>query len=194
MNWTSQIKTARLILRPHQESDYEDWYAGFSGRLPQQHPYDPGQEDISHCDRAWFSKLCQRQQQTALKDQSYSFGVFCRATNQHLGNIDLSTLRRDENQWAILGYEIHNQYWRRGFGKEAVRAALMSGFTDLNFHRIEAQINLDNHASIALAKSAGMQQECIRRRFIYENQQWVDHWIYAAIPPDLGITEKSPTR
>lgn len=134
MNWTLEIKTTRLILRPLQESDYEDWHTGYSNRLPQQHFYDSGQEDISHCDRAWFTGLCQCQQQTALKDEIYSFGVFCRDTNQHLGNIDLSTLRRSENQWAILGYEIHNQHWRQGFGKEAVRAALISGFTDLNFH------------------------------------------------------------
>lgn len=192
MNWTPQIETARLTLRAYQESDYENWRVGYLGRLPQQHPYDSGQEDISHCDQAWFSNLCQRHQQAALEDKSYCFGVFSRTTNQHFGNIDLVTLRREENQWAILGYEIHNQYWQKGLGKEAVRAVLICGFTHLNYHRIEAQINLDNQASIALAKSVGMQLECIRRGFIYENQQWIDHWIYAAIPSDLEISEKPP--
>ena len=186
------ITTERLTLRPLQESDYEQWYVGFSSRLPQQNQHDPGQEDLSHCDRAWFSGLCDRNQQAAFADQLYTFGVFSRKTDQHLGNIDFTTFRRADNQWAVLGYEIHNQHWRQGFGKEAVRAALISGFTDLNYHRIEAQINLDNHVSIALAKSVGMQPECIRCGFVYENSQWVDHWIYVAIASDFGFAEKPP--
>jgi RimJ/RimL family protein N-acetyltransferase len=51
---------------------------------------------------------------------------------------------------------------------------------------------LDNQASIALAQSVGMQKECIRRGFFYENEQWVDHFIYVALPSDLGLVEKPP--
>lgn len=192
MSWTLTITTKRLILRPQQVSDYEQWYIGFSNRLPMQHKHDPGRENLEGCDRAWFLQLCQHHQQLALSDQVYVFGVFSQKTNQHLGNIDLSTIRRADNQWAVLGYTIHNQHWRQGFGKEAVQATLISGFTHLSYHRIEAAINLDNLASIALAKSVGMKQECIRRGFIYENEQWVDHWIYVAIPSDLDLSEKPP--
>ena len=149
---------------------------------------------LEHCDRDWFVNLCQRHQQQALTDQVFVFGVFSRQTEQHLGNIDISTIRRGEYQWAILGYEIHNQYWKQGFGKEAVRAALMAGFETLRYHRIEAAINLDNQASIALAQSVGMRKECIRRGFLYENEQWVDHFIYVAVPSDLDLVEKPPMR
>ncbi|MER2181783.1 MAG: GNAT family N-acetyltransferase, partial [Desemzia incerta] len=41
----------------------------------------------------------------------------------------------------------HNHFWRKGYGKEAVNAALNLAFEKLNYHRIEAHINLDNHAS-----------------------------------------------
>lgn len=61
-----------------------------------------------------------------------------------------------------------------------------------NFNRIEAAINLDNSTSIAFAESIGMKKECIRRGFIYENEQWVDHLIYVAIPRDFGLEEKPP--
>ncbi len=191
-SWNLTLSTERLILRSQQPSDYEAWYQGFANRLPPQHKYDEGLVDLAGCDRQWFSELCQRHQKRALLDRDYIFGVFLRETNQHLGNIDLSTIRREENQWAILGYSIHNQYQRQGFGKEAVKAALIAGFETLNYHRIEAAINLDNEASIALAKSVGMQKECMRAGFYYENQQWVDHFIYVALPSDLGIIEKPP--
>lgn len=190
--WTLTINTERLLLRPQQPSDYEFWYSGFSGRLPKQHQYDDGLVNLEHCDYQWFVNLCQRHHQLALNDQVYVFGIFSRQTNQHLGNIDISTICREENQWANLGYGIHNQHWQQGFGKEAVRAALVAGFETLGYHRIEACINLDNQASITLAQSVGMQRECIRRGFVYENEQWVDHFIYVAIPSDLGLVEKQP--
>ncbi|MGF1482377.1 MAG: GNAT family N-acetyltransferase [Cyanophyceae cyanobacterium] len=191
-DWNLTLSTERLILRPQQPSDYEAWYAGFAGRLPSQHRYDAGLVDLTECDRQWFSDLCQRHQKRALLDQDYIFGVFLRETHQHLGNIDLSTIRREENQWANLGYSIHNQYQRQGIGKEAIRAALVAGFEELNYHRIEAAINLDNKPSIALAKSVGMEKECMRRGFYYENEQWVDHLIYVALPSNLGLAEKPP--
>lgn len=190
--WTLTIPTERLILRPQQPSDYDRWYAGFAGRSPSQHQYDDGLVSLDHCDREWFIDLCQRHQQLALSDLVFVFGIFNKQTEQHLGNIDLSTIRREEYQWAILGYGIHNQYWKQGFAKEAVRAALVAGFEILHYQRIEAAINLDNQASIALAQSIGMQKECIRRGFLYENEQWVDHLIYVALPRNLDLLEKRP--
>ena len=37
-----------------------------------------------------------------------------------------------------------------------------------------------------------MKRECVRRGFFYENERWVDHLIYAAIPPDLSLNQKPP--
>jgi [ribosomal protein S5]-alanine N-acetyltransferase len=73
-----------------------------------------------------------------------------------------------------------------------VRAALRAGFESFGYHRIEAAINLDNYISITLAQSVGLQKECVRRGFYYENEQWVDHLIYVALPHDLGLIEKPP--
>jgi [ribosomal protein S5]-alanine N-acetyltransferase len=190
--WTLKIETERLVLRPQKPSDYEAWYAGFSGRLPQQSKYDEGQVSLEGCGIAWFSGLCDRHQEQALSDYAYIFGVFSKQTAQHLGNVDLSTIYREEKQWANLGYSIHNQYWKQGFGKEAVRAVLIAGVENFGYHRIEAAINLDNHPSIALAQSVGLQKECVRRGFYYENEQWVDHLIYVVLPSDLGLAEKPP--
>ena len=180
--WKLTITTKRLILRPQQPEDYQLWYEGYASR----------QLDMTGCDRDWFIELCHKHQKLALEDRCYIFGVFCQSSERHLGNIDLSTIRREENYWANLGYSIHNPYRRQGFAKEAVKASLMAGFQQLDYHRIEAAINLDNYASIALAKSVGMKQECIRRGFYYENDRWVDRIIYAAIPSDLSLDQQPP--
>jgi [ribosomal protein S5]-alanine N-acetyltransferase len=183
-HWPLRIETDRLILRPQEPRDFKAWYDGFVNRSPARSTYDEGQIDMARCNPDWFLGICERHQEQALRDYAYILGVFSKQTHQHLGNVDLSTIQREQKQWANLGYSIHNQHWRQGFAKEAVSALLIAGFQDLAYHRIEAAINLDNHASIALAKSVGLQQECVRRGFYYENEQWVDHVIYVGLAED----------
>jgi [ribosomal protein S5]-alanine N-acetyltransferase len=190
--WVLKIETERLILRPQQPEDYQSWYAGFANRRLQQSKYDEGAIQLDSFDQEWFKNSCKFHQAQALSDDAYIFGVFSKQTNQHLGYVDLSTIQREEKQWANLGYSIHNQHWKQGFGREAVKAAIIAGFDTLGYHRIEAAINLDNHLSIALAESVGLAKECIRRGFYYEDEQWVDHLIYAAIPSDFGLVEQPP--
>lgn len=191
--WPITIETERLVLRSLELSDYQACYDALAGHLPKQHQYDDGQVDLEELDADWFTDACELHRESALKDYCYNWVVFHKETHQHLGKIDLLTIHRGVFQWANLGYVIHNQFWRQGFGKEAVTAAIKAGFEKLQYHRIEAAINLDNHASIALVESVGMRRECIRRRYWYENDQWVDHLIYVALPSDFGLSEKPPS-
>ena len=170
--------TARLVIRPLKKDDYQNWLNEFEERLPSQNYHDQGKLDMSECTQEWFYHLVDKHQELAHTDNEYIFGVFSKTDGTHLGMIDFSTLARDDFQWGRIGYTIHNQYWQNGYGKEAVNAALTLAFQQLNFHRIEAHINVDNTPSMKLAESVGMELECIRKGFIYENGEWTDHFIY----------------
>lgn len=37
-----------------------------------------------------------------------------------------------------------------------------------------------------------MKKECMRLGFFYENEQWVEHLIYVALPSDFGLANKPP--
>ncbi|MFT4415775.1 GNAT family N-acetyltransferase [Fredinandcohnia humi] len=173
-----KTETNRLVIRPLEEEDYFTWLTQYKKRLPSQHKYDEGNIDMSICTIEWFGNLVKKHQEMAVDDKVYVFGVFRKIDNIHIGTIDFSTIMREEFQWARFGYSIHNQFWRQGFGREAVKAAIDLAFQKLHYHRIEAHINLDNIASIMLAKSVGMVYECTRKGFIYENDEWTDHLIY----------------
>ncbi|WP_110114461.1 GNAT family N-acetyltransferase [Bacillus sp. CGMCC 1.16541] len=172
------IESERLIIRPYYVSDYPHWLAQYEQRLPSQHKYDEGKLDMSACTKEWFQEFVKKNQASANEDRLYIFGVFHQEAYTHIGAIDFSTLLRDDFQWARIGYQIHNHFWGQGYGKEAVKLALQLGFEQLNYHRIEAHINLDNDASIHLAKSVGMEYECTRKKFIYEDGAWTDNLIY----------------
>lgn len=173
-----KIETERLIIRPLMNEDYNIWLNGFENRFPSQNRHDVGKMDMRECTVEWFHHLVEKHQAFALSDSTYIFSIFTKVDGSHIGMIDFSTLARDDFQWGRIGYTIHNQYWKNGYGKESVNAALNLAFRQLQYHRIEAHINLDNTPSIKLIESVGMQFECIRKGFIYEHNEWVDHLVY----------------
>lgn len=171
-------ETERLVMRPLREEDYKQWLEGFHNKLPSQNKYDDDKTDMSECTQEAFNDVVQKHQELAIKDEVYVFSLFRKKDNKNIGYVDFSTIMRDEFQWGAIGYRLHNQFWRQGYGKEAVKEALHIAFKSLHFHRIEAHINLDNTASIHLAESVGMKFECIREKFIYEFGGWTDNLIY----------------
>jgi len=171
-------KTDRLVIRPVKVSDYHEWLRGFNDRMPSQHKYDDGRIDMEDCTKEWFSSLVDKYEQLAKSDSAYILDLFLKDDGRHVGTIDFSTLAREGFHWGRIGYTIHNQFWGRGFGKEAVKAALSIAFTELGYHRIEAHINVDNIPSERLAKSVGMEFECVRKGFIFEFGEWTDNLVY----------------
>lgn len=169
--------TGRLILRPLHPDDFESYRQALSERKSSQHLYDPGRPEISRLTKAKFIDMIQQRKAMKEEDGTYVYDIFHKE-GSHLGHADITTLIREEFQWGMLGYMIHNQHWNRGFGKEAVQEILCAAFEDLHFHRIEAHINIDNYPSISLAEKVGMTYECVRRRFIHENGAWTDNLVY----------------
>ena len=172
-------ETDRLVIRPLQETDYKQWLEGFNNKLPRKNKYDDDKMDMGEWTQEAFNKMVQKHQKLAMKDEICVFSIFRKTDNKNIGYVDLSTIMRDEFQWGAIGYRLHNQFWRKGYGKEAVAEALNIAFKKLQFHRMEPHINLDNTASIRLAESVGMKFECKREKFIYEFGQWTDNYVYS---------------
>ena len=172
------IETERLIIRPFEHDDYKNWKAGFDRRLPSQYKYDDGYSNKSSYTKEWFVDWINGFQQAAEKDEMYILGIFRKEDGVNLGKVELFTILRMDYQWAMMGYSIHNQFWKNGYGIESVKAATNLFFTTLNFHRIELHINTDNEPSKRLAHRAGFTFECTRERFSLENDEWTDFLIY----------------
>lgn len=174
-----QSETERLVLRPLQNEDYNRWLEGCRDRLPSQYKYDNNKIDLSGWTQQKFNEdVVSKFKEYADRDKVYVFGVFRKSDQKQVGKVEIETIIRDEFQWGLLGYTIHNQFWRNGYGKEAVKEALNIAFKNLEFHRVEAHINIDNEPSLKLAKSVGMEFECIRKGFIFEFDEWTDNIVY----------------
>ncbi len=172
------IETNRLIIRPFEKGDYKEWDSAYRNRLPSQYKYDEGFIDDPSYTQQWFDEWIQKYEQSAAKDEMYVFGIFRKEDGVNIGELELFNILRMDYDWGMMGYSIHNQYFRRGYAKESVQAVTDFFFYHLHYHRIELHINVDNKPSLQLAESAGFRYECTREAFYYENGKWTDMLIY----------------
>ena len=87
-------------------------------------------------------------------------------------------------QNAYLGYYVGALHARRGYMTEALQLMLRYAFVKLRLHRLEANIQPRNVASIALVKRAGFRQEGFSRRYLKVCGRWRDHERWAIIAED----------
>ncbi|GES47985.1 hypothetical protein Rhsp01_07230 [Rhizobium sp. NBRC 114257] len=67
---------------------------------------------------------------------------------------------------------------------EAVRLAVAHAFDAVGLHRVEANIQPGNHASIALVKRLGFRKEGFSPKYLKIGGVWCDHERWALLADD----------
>ena len=101
-----------------------------------------------------------------------------------LGFFNLSHITRGSLQSAYLGYAVGSTFARQGYMREAIELVLHEAFVTLRLHRIEANIQPGNHASISLARGAGFSREGFSPRYLKIAGRWRDHERWAILAED----------
>ena len=92
-----------------------------------------------------------------------------------VGVANLSQIFYGSFQNAYLGYYGSVDYAGQGLMTEGVRLVLNHAFDTLKLHRIEANIQPGNTASIKLVKRLGFANEGFSRQYLKINGEWRDH-------------------
>lgn len=82
---------------------------------------------------------------------------------------------------AYLGYYLDTQVAGRGYMFEGISLALDYAFKDLDFHRLEANIQPGNERSIALVKRLGFRLEGFSPKYLFIDGAWCDHERWAIL-------------
>lgn len=102
-------------------------------------------------------------------------------SNEIVGVINLNEIIAGAFQSAYLGYYGMLSFSRKGLMTDAMRAAIAYAFGDLGLHRLEANIQPENLASIALVRKLGFQREGYSPRYLRINGEWRDHERWALL-------------
>jgi ribosomal-protein-alanine N-acetyltransferase len=109
------------------------------------------------------------------------FVVCLGSTKQIVGFVSISRIERASYEKGVLGYGAFIPYQGRGYMTEGVRLAVRYGFERLGLHRLEADIQPGNVASLRVAAKAGLRREGYSPELIRIDGVWRDHERWAII-------------
>lgn len=119
--------------------------------------------------------------------------LICHSTDKHIvGVVNLSQIFYRAFQSAYLGYYMHIDFAGQGLMTEGIRLGINYAFYTLDLHRVEANIQPENTASLHLIKRMGFTREGFSRRYLYINGEWRDHERWALTVEDWPSIPPSP--
>jgi ribosomal-protein-alanine N-acetyltransferase len=167
----------RVLLRMPRETDRAAFSDGVRASERLHDPWlDPGDPD------AWFDRLLARN--TTETDRSL---LVCRLDDgQIVGTFNLSQIFFGPFRNAYLGYYAFEPHAGHGLMRQGLRLLLAHAFDDLGLHRIQANIQPGNEASIALVHGAGFRKEGFSERYLMIRGARRDHEQWAITVEDLS--------
>ena len=132
-------------------------------------------------DPVTFDALLRR----ARRDDFSVLLVTRRSDRRIVGFFSLSQIFRGSFQNAHLGYAVGAPFAGRGYMAEGLELVLRHAFGWLGLHRVEANIQPGNGASIALVRRSGFRNEGFSPRYLKIDGQWRDHERWAILAEDF---------
>jgi RimJ/RimL family protein N-acetyltransferase len=183
MDWQQlpTIKTDRLLLREISAADVDDFYNVYSNPEVMRYWSTP---PLPNKDAA--SKLIAQIHEGFSRQELLKWGIALRADNTLIGSV---TLFHPDfiHRRAEIGYVLGRPYWRQGYMQETLNAVLNYAFTVLNFHRIEADVDPRNAASVKTLEQLGFQREGYLRERWHVNGEIQDAFFYGLLRSDWKL-------
>ncbi|RAS63946.1 RimJ/RimL family protein N-acetyltransferase [Lentzea atacamensis] len=171
------LKTDRLLLRPFEERDLDDFHAYRS--LPDVHRYLYNEAP----DRPEFEELLAKritEDELTGEGQRLALAVYWPEAGRVVGDVVLKWLSEADRQGEI-GYGFNPDFQGKGLATEAAAVMLKVGFEQLGLHRIIAQCDPRNEPSWRLMERLGMRREAHFREFEIFKGDWGDLYVYAML-------------
>jgi [ribosomal protein S5]-alanine N-acetyltransferase len=109
-----------------------------------------------------------------------------------VGVFMLNQIVRRLFQSAYMGYYAEQPYAGQGYMTAGLQLVLRHTFTSMKLHRVEANIQPENVASIALVKHAGFRLEGFSPRYLKISGRWRDHQRWAMTIDDWRRLRRRP--
>ncbi|NUP80806.1 MAG: GNAT family N-acetyltransferase [Nonomuraea sp.] len=119
------------------------------------------------------------------------FLIRVRETGEAAGTVNINSIIRGRYQGASVGYAAFAPSAGRGYMTDGLTLALRHAFTGLRLHRLEANIQPDNKASLALARRLGFRYEGLSPAYLYIDGAWRDHERWSITAPNPWTPDPS---
>ncbi|MER7719726.1 GNAT family protein [Streptomyces flaveolus] len=172
---TPSLHTARLRLRPFEDTDANDLFALQSRAHILRYWDSPPWTERTRAEK--FITACRRMEQEGtgarLAVDRVSDGAF-------IGWCTLNSWNPDFRS-ASLGYCYDDAVWGQGYATEAARALLGWAFDTLDLNRVQAEADTRNVASARVLEKLGFVREGTLREDCVVNGDVSDSWVYGLL-------------
>ncbi|MEV7969474.1 GNAT family N-acetyltransferase [Sphaerisporangium sp. NPDC088356] len=118
--------------------------------------------------------------------------VCVRETGAIAGNINIQSIIRGRFQCGSLGYAAFAPTAGQGYMSEGIGLVLRHAFEQLRLHRLEANIQPENEASLRLARRHGFRKEGYSPGLLFIDGAWRDHERWAITSTMAGEISVPP--
>jgi len=171
------LRTERLLLRPFEECDLDDFYAYRSLPEVTRYIFD---EPSDRADATRRLTNAVAMDELNAEDDWLVMAVYEPEAGKVIGDVVLKWLN-DKDRQGELGYIFNPAFHGRGLAREASEAILKLGFDDLGLHRISATCDPRNEPSWRLMERLGMRREAHFRECETLGGEWADVLVYAML-------------
>ena len=172
-------ETERLLLRRPRREDFDAYLRSWND--PQMSQFTGKRANIEAFLAALFEEMeAKKPGEKGASGGWYQVTLERKEDGAVVGDLGLGFWVPGERQ-VELGYRIHPDYHRRGYGKEAVAAAIGWLIEAYDVHRFVGVAAALNHGSTALLRSLGFRREGYFRQSFLCNGEWLDDEYYALL-------------
>lgn len=182
-----RLETPRLILRPFQDSDLESFVLYRCD--PQVAMYQSWDVPYSQTQALEFIKAM-KQTTPGVPGEWYQWAIELKLTGEMIGDCGFCVSLLDQKQ-AEIGFTLAPIHQHKGFATEAIAHLLNYLFTELNLHRISANCDPDNIASVRLLKRIGMRCEAHFHKSLWFKNQWTDELWFGILRSEWQSLQKN---
>jgi len=104
-----------------------------------------------------------------------------RASGELVGVVNVSEIVRGAFRSAYLGYYAFTPHENQGLMAEGLGLAIADAFRRLRLHRLEANVQPGNKASLRLIRRLGFRREGYSQRYLKIAGHWRDHERWALL-------------
>jgi ribosomal-protein-alanine N-acetyltransferase len=178
-----RFKTERLLLRDFKPDDWSALHDVESrADVAQYQSFEPRTPEES---RAYVAAASEEANQNPRK--TYDLAVMLDSEDLLIGRCGLGLTDANLTE-GMLWYTIHPSHWGRGYATEGARGLLDFGFAELCLHRIWADCDPANVASVRVLEKLGMRREGHLLENAWVKGAWADSLIYAILDREWDST------
>ena len=156
----------RARIQPPQAADEDAFLAAMRDSIGLHAPWVSAPKD--HAGWVRYMTRLERDSEAGFLVKRIRDGVIC-------GVVNLNVITYEALCSAYVSYFGVFGQVEKGYMKEALLQVIRHAFDELGLHRLEANIQPQNLASIALAQSVGFEYEGFSPRYLKINGKWCDH-------------------